>query len=72
VTDAYRDAYGLVLAWLDEDDERAAEMLAPYLLGADELGLVVSLLSLVAIDRDPDVLRELLAKVALVGAGRPS
>ena len=72
MTNSYRDAYGLALAWLDDDDERAAEMLAPYLLGGDELALVVSLLALVAIERDAEVLRELLAKVALSGAGRPS
>jgi hypothetical protein len=38
----FREAIGLGLAWLDGDDERLAEILTHYDLGANELELLVS------------------------------
>ena len=71
ITDSYRDSYALALAWLDQDDERAGEILARYDLGADGLGLLVSVLALVGVGRDAEELGELLFQLALCGAGRP-
>jgi len=72
IADPYRDAYALALAWLDGDDRRVAEVLAPYTLDGQTAELLLSVLALVGIERDEEALGELLYRVALSGAGRPS
>jgi hypothetical protein len=70
VAHSYRDGYGLALAWLDGDMQRLAELLGPYRLSGDELHLLVSVLGVLDLNANPDVLRALLSGIALAGAGR--
>jgi hypothetical protein len=72
IADPYRDAYALALAWLDGDDQRIADVLAPYDLDGQKVALLFGVLALVGIERDSEELAELLYQVALPGAGRPS
>jgi hypothetical protein len=50
LADPYRDAYALALAWLDGDDERIADVLSPYALDGQNVGLLFGVLALVGID----------------------
>ena len=66
----FRDGYGLALAWLDGDMQRVAELLGPYELSGNELHLLVSVLDVIGLRSDPEILRALLSGIALAGAGR--
>lgn len=66
----FREAIGCALAWLDQDDDLLAEILNRYELGDEELELVVSVVSLMSVDRDEGELADALYGMALAGAGR--
>jgi hypothetical protein len=68
--DPLRDSLALALAYLDDDQELAAEILREYRLDRETLDLLVGVLSLVALDRDEDEVAEMLYQLALIGAGR--
>jgi hypothetical protein len=72
--DPYRDAYGLWLAWLDDDLERVAEVAHLYDLGPCELHLALSLMPVMTpTNSDRAALRDRLARASLAGRGdRPS
>jgi hypothetical protein len=62
----HRDAYGLALAWLDDDMARVAALLAPYRLTGAEF----ELLDLIRLAENPEAFRSLVEGLALAGAGR--
>lgn len=69
--DPCRDAIGMALAYLDDDDGRLAALLEPYTFTGRELHLLVAVLALIPCDRDGDGddLDAFLRGQALAGAG---
>jgi hypothetical protein len=65
-----REAVGLALAYLEEEDELVDTILARYSFRADELQFVLTLARLVSFGRDEAELREILWELALAQAER--